>query len=483
LDPAVTSSLQTLLGITIVLYLLAMYAIACFAQRKIHSVEDFVVAGRHLPLSLSWLTILATWFGAGTLLAVADEVRAEGIRAAALDPIGAGSCLIFVGLFLAAPMWRFKLLTVPDFFGRMFGPTAELLSAAILVPSYFGWIAAQFVALAGMLELFFGLDPAVGITAVAVVGTGYTLMGGMWSVTLTDAVQMILVMVGLVLLTCTVVTQLGNGSFLQGWIELQTQTPPEKLTIMPTDSLAAMLGWLGLFITGSLGNVPVQDLMQRVFSAKSDVVAKRACLIAGAAYLSFGALPIVLALSADLLLPQTADDAIIPTLAHLFLSPAMAVIFVLALLSAILSTIDSAILSPASVLSHNVFSRWSKMEPMKLTRYAVVLVSGLSVLVAYSGENAYTLLEEAYALTLVGLFVPMMFGLYSTPLSPRAAIASMLAGTVSWLTHFLLGWEYFLSAVPAIGVWQVPDALGSLLIALLSYLVAAPIWQIRWQRP
>ena len=85
-----------------------------------------------------------------------------------------------------------------------------------MVPSYFGWIAAQLVAFAGMLNLFFGLDMTAGILLVAVVAVGYTLMGGMWSVTLTDAFQISLVMIGLVVLGWTTLVTLGDGSMLSG---------------------------------------------------------------------------------------------------------------------------------------------------------------------------------------------------------------------------------------------------------------------------
>jgi SSS family solute:Na+ symporter len=478
----VDPSLRWLLGITIVIYLIVMYVIGYLAQRQIESTEDFVVAGRRLPLSLAWMTILATWFGAGTLLAAADEVRAEGLKAAALDPFGAGTCLLFAGLFVAGPMWRMGLLTVPDFFRRKFGGTAEMISALILVPSYFGWIAAQFVALAGVLDLFFGIPVAIGLVLVAVVGTGYTLMGGMWSVTLTDAVQILLVLGGLLVLAVVTLLELGQGSVWSGLIRIGDETPADKLVAIPTSDRVALFGWLGVFVTGALGNVPGQDLMQRVFSARSERTARWACLIAGVAYLAFGAIPLLLALAANLLFPEDVEAAILPAMAHAFLSPPVAVIFVVALLSAILSTIDSAILSPASVLAQNVFTRFGKGDLLRMNRLAVFLVAACSLALAYVGEDAYSLLEEAYVLTLVGLFVPMMLGLYSRPRSGHAAIASMVVGTGIWGLHFVMGWDHFLPSVALIGSWQLPISLTATAGGILAYFVMEPPWTIHWGR-
>ncbi len=475
-------SLQWLLAVSIFVYLVGMYAIGYVAERKVQNVEDFLVAGRRLPLSLAWMTLLATWFGAGTMLTAADEVRAGGLQKAALDPFGAGTCLLFAGLFVAAPMWRMQLLTVPDFFRRKVGPTAEMISSCILVPSYFGWIAAQFTALAEVLHLFFGIPVGWGLVLVAVVGTGYTLMGGMWSVTLTDAVQISLVLGGLLVLGVVVLAELGGGNTWAGLERIGIQTDPKMLILIPTSSAAALVGWLGVFAIGALGNVPGQDLMQRVFASNSERTARRACFVAGLMYLSFGAIPLLLALAGNLLFPKDAELKILPALAHAFLHPAVAVIFMLALMSAILSTIDSAILSPASVLAQNVFPRFRQADTLKSNRAAVLLVAACSLGLAFKGESAYKLLEDAYLLTMVGLFVPLMLGLYSFPKSGRPAIASMLTGTGIWAVHFAMGWETFLAFLPPFHAWKWPLFLSATGCALIAYFLWEPPWQIAWSR-
>jgi solute:Na+ symporter, SSS family len=471
-----SDSLRWLLGVTIGVYVVGIFALSVLAQRRIDDAEDFIVAGRRLPLSLSWATLLATWFGAGTLLTVADEVRREGLVRAALDPFGAGLCLIVAGLFFARPLWRMGLLTVADFFRRRFGPRAELLSALIMVPSYFGWIAAQFVALAAMLDLFFGLPLVWGLPIVALVGAGYTWMGGMWSVTLTDAVQIVLVLAGLVVLTWNVTSTLGGGGVAAGWARFVAETPHELLVPWPRGRGVEFVGWLSVLLVGALGNIPGQDLLQRVFAARSERVARHACFLAGAAYLTFGCLPIFLALASRILLPETAGRSILPALAGLFLTPGMAVVFTLALMSAVLSTIDSALLSPATVLAQNVLPRLracAAMPSLALNRLAVAGVAVCSLALAYVGESAYSLLESAYELTLVGLFVPLTLGLLRTPRREASGLAAMVAGCGAWLLHAMLDWDSFLA--PWLGD-SMPAALGATALSLLAYLVvdAAP---------
>jgi solute:Na+ symporter, SSS family len=473
--------LQWWLGGLLIAYMLAMYALAFYAQRRIVNVEDFLVAGRRLPLSLAWMTLLGTWFGAGTMLVVADEVRVEGVRAAGLDPLGAGVCLLLAGILIAGPMWRERLLTVPDLFRRRFGPRAEILSSLIMIPGYFGWIAAQFMAMAGMLHLFFGIDPWIGTALVAILGTGYTLMGGMWSVTMTDAVQILLVLVGLVILAVTVLLHLGDGQMAAGMGRLAWETAPEHRAVIPLEDAAAFWQWVALFAAGALGNLTGQDLMQRVFASKSEQVARRACYIAGFAYLVFGAIPVGLGLAAGLLFDDE-QVKILPALASIFLRPALAVVFILALVSAVLSTIDSAILAPASVLSQNLLARWSRISPVKLNRLAVLLVAACSLAMAYAGENAYALLEGAYEIGLAGLFVPMMFGLFTRPRSGRPAVTSMIVGGGLWLAHYLLDWDVFLEGIAAVGGWQLPASLVATGLAAVAYLICEPPWQMRRAR-
>jgi len=486
--------LRWLLGGSILLYVVGMYALGLWARGRIQDATDFLVAGRRLPLSMAWMTLMATWFGAGTLLAATDEIRREGVERAALDPFGAGCCLLLAGLFLARPLWRMGLLTIADFFRRRFGPRAEVISALILVPSYFGWVAAQFVALAGMLELVFGLDLRIGLVLVALVGMGYTWLGGMWSVTLTDVVQISLVLFGLIVLSISALTQLstslgpsdplGDGSTWSGLRIVLERTPPEKLRPIPLESLEALAAWVGIFCVGALGNLPGQDLMQRVFSAKSERVASRACLIAGTVYLSFGLLPILLGLVANLIFPDQLDRAVLPALAGLFLSPPLAVIFTVAVLSAVLSTIDSAILSPSSVLAQNVLERWNRgrISSLALNRFCVVLVTAASLFMAYLGESAYALLEDAYELVLVALFVPLVLGIYLAPSrSGRPAVASMLTGFGLWLAHEIAGWGLFLE--PWLYEGQglaLPSSLAITVASLAAYLIAHD-GPLRWR--
>jgi len=459
------------LGVALVAFVVLMLGIGWRAGARIKTIEDYVVAGRRLSLPFATATLFATWFGAGTLLTATDEVRAEGLRAAALEPIGPGLCLLIAGVFFARRLWRMRLLTLPDFFRRRFGPRAEVVASVIMVPGYFGWIAAQFVALAGVLELFWGIPMAHGIWLVAAVGTSYTLLGGMWSVTLTDVVQLGFLVVGIAVIAVAVLAELGSGAgVVAGLDRLLSDVPADQLALAPTDSAAELTAWLAVLAIGALGNIPGQDLTQRIFASRSERTAVAACCISGVLYIAIGFVPVASGLAADLL-GVDGTNGTLTAVAAAVLNPALTIVFVLALASAVLSTIDSAILAPSSVLSTNLMSRaWPSADPLALGRIAILIVAGASLAVAYAGSSAYELLETAYAIGMVALFVPLARGLKAGG-SERAALASMATGATLWGMHLALGWEAF--GGPWLGLDVLPQELAATAAAWVAYEAAA----------
>lgn len=452
------------LGIVLGVYLLVLFGLSVFASTKVHDEEDYIVAGRRLPLWLAWGTLLATWFGAATVTGAAEAARNEGLRGTIVDPFASGLALIVAGLFFARRLWEMKLLTVADFYGRQFGNRAEVVAGVILIPGYFGWIGAQYKALGGLLETFFGpetgfalslfgrefvLDATAGIWLSAGVILLYTLVGGMWSVTLTDTLQMFVILITLVILAAVTFSHLGGGSIGAGLTRLVHETDGEKLTLLPQAGLAAAVAWTATWASGVLGNIPGQDLTQRIFASKDATTAKRACLLAGAVYILFGLLPVGMGLASRILVPDDPEGKTLGVLAREFLTPLTASIFIVALVSVIVSTATSAVLAPACILAHNLIGRlvryrrgaaiadWSRTN-LLIDRLSVLAVTAGGVAAAFSDKSILDLLEMSLSIVVVTLFVPLVAGLFGKVRSERAALWAMAAGLVVWLGRELL---------------------------------------------
>ena len=183
----------------VIVYLLITIAIGLWAARRVKNTADFAIAGRNLPLIMIVTTTFATWFGSETVLGIPAKFVSGGLNGVVEDPFGAGTCLILVGLFFAGKLYRMTLLTISDYYRERFGRTVEVLCSLIIMLSYLGWVSAQVTALGLVFNLL--SNGAITIPMGMVIGVvsilAYTLFGGMWSVAVTDFIQMIILVLGL----------------------------------------------------------------------------------------------------------------------------------------------------------------------------------------------------------------------------------------------------------------------------------------------
>ena len=243
-------------------YLAVMLGVGLYAGRRVRNSTDFIVAGQRLPLLLCTATLAATWFGGGICIGAASAAYKGGILAVIADPFGAALCLFLAGLFYVRLMRRMGLMTIASFFSRRFGPRAGLLASLCTIPAYVGWTGSLLVAFGRILQSLTGIDPAVGICAAAVIVLIYTWAGGMWAVTLTDFVQVTILVLGLFILTPILLGDMG------GWKALVAQIPSSRFDFYPRGDAASWLAYARDWLVIGLGNLAGQDLIQRSLSSR-----------------------------------------------------------------------------------------------------------------------------------------------------------------------------------------------------------------------
>lgn len=416
------------------LYLLATLGIGYWASRKVKTTKDFVVAGRQLPLFVAASALFATWFGSETIMGASSEFVENGLLGVMEDPFGAALCLLLIGVFFARPLYRLNILTFNDFFKMRFDRRIEVISAIVMIPSYFGWIAAQLVALAIILNVLAGIPLIVGILLCAGVVLFYTFIGGMWAISITDTVQTVMIIIGLTLLTISIVGQAGGLSIV---IESK---PKAFFRFFPDPTLKDWLHYFAAWITIGLGSIPQQDVFQRVVASKSEKIAVRSAYLSSIMYLTIGFLPLLIALGGRLLYPELITDdpqMVIPQMVIQHASLPLQILFFGALLSAILSTTSGAMLAPATVIGENLlrpqFTNLKDKQLLKVMRWCVVGVAVCSVIMALANSNIYHLVGQSSALSLVSLFVPLTAGLYWKRATRIGTLLSMTLGCLVWL--------------------------------------------------
>ncbi|SDL25131.1 transporter, SSS family [Catalinimonas alkaloidigena] len=420
--------------VAVLLYLGGTLLIGALTSRFVKNSEDFVLAGRQLPLVLAASALFATWFGAETVLGASSEFAEHGLIGVVEDPFGAALCLFLVGLLFARPLYRMNLLTFGDFYRKKFGRRVELVASLLLIPSYFGWIAAQLVATGILFHTLSGIPVLWGVLIGAASVLIYTYLGGMWAISVTDFLQTCVIIVGLLLLAFNLLDRAG------GFAPILAEVPDGFFRFLPEHTWDGWITYLAAWMTIGLGSIPGQDIFQRVMAARSARTAVRASYLGSALYLSVAALPLFIALCVKVLHPELlAGDAqlALPSIVLAEAPPWLQVAFFGALLSAILSTTSGAILAPATILAENILRPYLQPDErvfLRLLRLSVVLITLVSTVLASIRADIYELVGESSAFTLVALFVPLVAGIYGRRTTPTGAMGAMVGGFTVWVS-------------------------------------------------
>jgi SSS family transporter len=429
----------------VALYLIATVAIGLWAARRVHNAKDYVVAGRSLPLYMSTALVFATWFGAETVLGVSATYLKEGMRGIVADPFGFSFCLVLIALFFARAFYRMNLLTIGDFYRQRYNKPVEVATSVCITLSYLGWVSAQFTALGVVFHTLSG--GAITLPWGIVLGTGvvllYTLLGGMWSVAYTDLFQSVIIIVGLVYLAFLL------GGAAGGFDRVVAHAAEAgKFEFWPKAEARDVLAFIAAFLTAALGSIPQQDVFQRTTAAKDADTAVRGALLGGFAYFCMAFVPIYLAYSALLIDPrmvepllagdQNENQLILPNLI-LGHTPLFAqVMFFGALLSAIMSSASGALLAPTSLFTENVlrpFVPHMSDRQFLLVMRLVLIIFGLAVMVFALASDAsiYQMVQNAYKVTLVSAFAPLVLGLYWKRSTTAGALLAVVLGIATWV--------------------------------------------------
>ncbi|MCF0071455.1 sodium:solute symporter family protein [Dyadobacter sp. CY261] len=431
-----------MLAFSILAYLVANLGIGLWASKKISSTQDFVLAGRQLPLMLAASATFATWFGSETIMGAPTEFVKHGVLGIIEDPFGASLCLFLVGVFFARRFYEMNIITFCDFFRIRYGRNAELLSAILIIPSYFSWIAAQLLAMGIVLQVVLGWSLLICILLSSFVVILYTIWGGMWSISITDFIQTLMIIIGLLVVAAVLYEKVG------GFSPLVKAAPEGFFRFFPENTFKGYLEYFAAWITIGLGSIPQQDVFQRVMSAKSARVSVQSTLLSSLMYLTIALLPLFIGLCGHYLYPGEEKDGqmIIPNMVLKHMNLPLQILFFGALVSAILSTTSSAIMAPAVVLGENIVKffnpKLTDKQLLKTIRAGIVGITAVCIFLAATRESIFELVAESSAFSLVSLFVPLAAGLYWKASNTLGCILSMVAGLAVWLICVHIETEY-----------------------------------------
>lgn len=411
--------------IVLLCYLIFQFSIGYIVSRFIKTEADYFVAGRSFPMIIVAVSLFATWFGAETTIGSSGAVYAEGISGSRADPFGYGLCLVLAGVLIAGRVWSKKYITLSDFYKDRFGLSVEQLAVWVLSASSLIWAAAQLRAFGQVISASTSWNLELTLLLGFLCVVSYTLLGGLMGDMITDFVQAIVISGGLILLL--VITFLNVPDLTQAILN----QPAERLSLIGEGENWPMR--LERWAIPILGSLVAQEIISRIFSAHSKSVAVKACYLGAGIYLVMGSIPVILGLVGPGLVTIEGDsEQFLIHFASEYLSPIMLGVFLGAIVSALLATIDSILLAVGALVSHNFVIPRFKIRTEKsklLVSRLIVLIAGLVVyLLAVHSDGIYELLEIASSFGTAGILVITLFGLWTKFGDAQTAFITLIVG-------------------------------------------------------
>ncbi len=432
--------------------------IGAVVSRRIANEEDYLLAGRSLGYRLATFSIFATWFGAETCVDAAGQVYSGGLSLHSTEPFAYGIAMVLTGLFIAVPLHSARITTLADFYRLRFSASVERVAALVMIPSSIFWAAAQIRAFGHVVSSASGLELGQSMLIAAGVVVAYTIFGGLMADAITDLVQGAALIVGLIVMLVGVAGDFGGIGAALSAIE------PERIDL----GLGVGDSWLSIteaWALPILGSFVAQELLQRVCAARTHVVAQRSTIAAGVLYTLVGSIPVALGLiAASSGLSVDDPEQVLPTLARERLSTLGYALFAGALVSAILSTVDSTLLVASSLLSRNLVNpllpQLDERGKIRTARLGVGAFGLLALALAFGFDSVGELIDITNGFGSAGLLVILLFGLYTRVGGPRSALTALALGVLVYLGASVAEAEFIY--LPAVGA------------ALAGYVLVAP---------
>ncbi|WP_277543057.1 sodium:solute symporter family protein [Haloarcula laminariae] len=455
---------NTVLGIVAV-YILAILGIGLYASKYVKTGDDFMLAGKRLGPVFIAGTVAATEIGGGSSIGVAEQSFGDWGLSSGWYVLT--MAIAFVVLAFLAPRLRSTLTTtVSEFFKRRFGTANHVLTAVVLLLPMIGLTAVQIIASGIILSIIVGIEYQLAVVIMGTIAVGYSVVGGLWSVTLTDLAQWILVIAGVVITVPFALQTVG------GWGTMQAELEPWRFSLTQGIGWRQIISLTVVYITSfSVG----QEYIQRYFAAESDRAAKLGSLGAAGTYALFAFVPAILGLAAltyqqqGNTVPFVAEYGtryVLPGFATVVLPDIILGILFGALVSATMSSADSDLVAASTIVVNDLYEEYINPDasPEKLGRLTKIVTGVIGVsaigIALFNVGVIVELLLFSFSFRAAGIFVPYIGSHFWDGGSSVGSFLAISAGSA------VVGLEAL--GMISFGAWQEPVIPG-LLLSLVCF--------------
>jgi solute:Na+ symporter, SSS family len=415
-------------------YFAIMLGAAWWGYRRARTADDYLVAGRRLGYPMFIGTLSAVVLGGASTIGTVSLGYEHGLSGAALVfMIGLG--LIGLGVLLARKLASAGVYTVPELMAKRYGISAKLVSAAIMSAYALMIAVTSTIASGTVFNSLLGVSTTGAILIAGGVVVLYCVTGGMWSLTLTDIVQFVIMTLGIfALLLPFAVSEAG------GFAAMGDKLPSSYFE--PTS-----IGWSTIFTYFLLfffGLMIGQDIWQRIFTGRDEKVIRRGTIFAGVYCIFYGIVGALIGAAAKVVLPRLDNpDEAFAQIVETVLPTGLIGLVLAAALAAVMSTASAALLASSTILANDLLTLVKPVANRVLATRVVTLLVGVAVVaVSLVLNDVVGALTVAYDLLTGALFVPIVLGLLWSRGTSRAAVVSIAVSSVVIVTLMITSGLY-----------------------------------------
>jgi SSS family transporter len=417
-------------------YIGLVLGIGRYWSKRVHSTEDFHLCGRQLGKLPASLSLAATEFSGSGLIGGAGLVYAIGLSGIFWN-YAAIPAYILLGLLVAPRLRRLQLTTIPEYIGMKFGVSTQRLTAVLEIIEAVAFVAVQILVSALLLSALFGLSVPLASVIITAAFAVYTMMGGLWAVVWTDALQYVVLMFGIILAVVLAMDAVGG---IDG---LHSNLPQEHFSFTQL-GLWTPLAWgaLALYSYGV-----DQAYMQRALAAKDAETARFAYIFTGCNYIVFGACVAILGLAAAALLPGLADEnQALPELVAQVLPEGVRALIMTAIIAATMSTSSSFLAAASSLAVQDLYEPIlghgaSEDRQIFHSRVITALFAAISLGISLVFPGVVSLVVFATLVAPAAIFIPFILSIFWDRTPAQAGFWAILASAAAGCTSQIFWYE------------------------------------------
>lgn len=452
----------------VVLFMGIMFYIGSRLYRWIGSSDDYYLAGRQLTPFVLAAVIAATNVNLYSFIGQAGIAYKSGIPIIWQTWTG-NMAMVFSGLFVIPIFRRLRIRTIPEFLELRYSKSVRTFVALLWILRLSFWLGVVLYTAVIAAQPITGLESFTGwILVLSVVVIIYTVLGGMWSVALTDVIQFVLMLAGALLILPLAMYEIG------WWPGLQASLPEGALTLVQQEGTYNWKFILAIFLLGIEWSCVDQGLLQRAFGAENTRSVARGLVLAAVITTPFALLWNIPGLAARILYPNLANpDMAIPTLIASLVPNIALGLVVVGLLSSQLSTISGNLNGVATIFTSDIYEniinrKATQGEIVRIARTVTLVIGILMIVFAYlvplmgGAVNAYLTIIAIMDMPL--FIIAVVYGLLWKRANWQGAIGGYLAGsTVGAIGQFYYQLDFNITTFITAGVALVLTPVISLL--------------------